>query len=366
MPMSMRGAFGGGGSGAVNSTLMSLLLRDPFAQEQYQAELKQWLKDNEADRIAQDAKEFQDHIGPVLEQMRNQPNMNQSQLNALALAQASQGYTPDTEQGWTAMNKVFSDLSNHVGNDAFNTPAALKVAEALRQANPNITMEDAIYLAGKIETPERITAKEQAKANVDINKVAREAEDKDILAKINAIPAAEFGYDQAIKSSNNVLGKIDRINQLLEKNPSATGWGELMKNIPESEQMALRDLLSTIEDNNVIQAMQAIKASSPTGATGMGPITEKEGERLGNQIAKLNQSTSRDEFMQSLKDITNYYEDRRKWAHESWSRDTEWNNRPEIKAKFPDIWREGKAAPVYNSWTRQKMIDELQRRGIKP
>lgn len=383
---SMFGGFGGGGSG------------DPSERAYYQARLKQYLKDQEEEANLADSRQYAS-LGSVLDEMAGRPDLNNAQKAELALAKAMSTRQFRTDAGVKSIADVIKTLGDDTGeagkptNDMKNyllyeeqtpveqrmpfeewqtrfdgnKPATLQIADALVAANPNMSRQDAIMEAGKIKDPERLRVEAEIKRDANIEQERASDENKSVLKKIEALPSAILGMDQAIKNSENVLGKLDKLDEILGRNPNAAGWLEALKMVPETEQREVKNLITTIQANNVINALAQAKASSPTGASGFGSLTEKEGDLLGGQIAKLDQGASIPEIQQAIADIRNFYNERRKMAFEGWKKDYDWNDG--VKQYFPKMAIEMRPAPEYSEWrnpargpSREEMIQLLRSR----
>jgi hypothetical protein len=67
--------------------------------------------------------------------------------------------------------------------------------------------------------------------------------------------------------------------------------------------MELEAAISSIDAGKLINQIQALKATSSTGATGFGSLTEKEGQRLIDRLGSLRQGMSPDTLRANLIEI---------------------------------------------------------------
>jgi hypothetical protein len=72
--------------------------------------------------------------------------------------------------------------------------------------------------------------------------------------------------------------------------------------------------LKNIESILAFQEMQALKAASPTGATGLGPVAVKEFEALANSLAAIDQGQSPKQLERELSTIIKRLENIRRYA----------------------------------------------------
>ncbi len=87
-----------------------------------------------------------------------------------------------------------------------------------------------------------------------------------------------------------------------------TGWATGIKGaagglIPGSTRNDFLGSLSSIQGGVIMEKLQALKEASKTGASGMGALSEKEGERLAASVAALNGNMSDEELSRSLNQI---------------------------------------------------------------
>jgi hypothetical protein len=66
--------------------------------------------------------------------------------------------------------------------------------------------------------------------------------------------------------------------------------------------------LDTVAAAASLDKLQAMRAASPSGASGLGAVTEGEHRLLQASIAALRQSQSRDQFKENLAHVRNTYD----------------------------------------------------------
>ena len=107
---------------------------------------------------------------------------------------------------------------------------------------------------------------------------------------------------------NIVTEDIDRALALIDKNPHAVGWwGNQLKGLSGSSPHSLAALLQTIRANVGAAEINALRAGSGNGSTGLGAITEGEHRIMQALLGNLEQSLSQKEIVYNLKRLRKAY-----------------------------------------------------------
>lgn len=89
-----------------------------------------------------------------------------------------------------------------------------------------------------------------------------------------------------------------------------TGFtGSVASYLPSTDARNLYAELDTIGSGSMLQSMQALKEASPTGATGMGGLTDKEGKALRDALGSLDTWQSPGQLRRNLLNIKKVYTD---------------------------------------------------------
>lgn len=105
-----------------------------------------------------------------------------------------------------------------------------------------------------------------------------------------------LGLDELL---NGVARAREKVNT-----GSATGmWGAAGGLIPGSTRNDYLGNLEQIQGGIIMEKLQALKDASKTGASGMGALSEREGQRLAASVAALNGDMSAAETLRSLTDV---------------------------------------------------------------
>lgn len=85
--------------------------------------------------------------------------------------------------------------------------------------------------------------------------------------------------------------------------------GSALSMIPGTNARNLQAELDTIGSGAMLQTMQALKAASPTGATGMGALSDSEGKLLRDSLGSLDRWQSPEQLRRNLQGIRKTYTD---------------------------------------------------------
>ena len=99
-----------------------------------------------------------------------------------------------------------------------------------------------------------------------------------------------------------LVDDIDRIGQLVQSAtlPTTGLAGGVLANIGGTAARDIRALLDTVKANIGFDQLKAMRAASPTGASGLGQLTERELSRLEALMGNLEQSQTQDQFLRNL------------------------------------------------------------------
>ena len=113
---------------------------------------------------------------------------------------------------------------------------------------------------------------------------------------------AEEARKRAGASIDPVTEDIDRAINQTKQYPSmvAGTFGSLMKNIPGSQAADVGKLVDTIKANASLDKLSQMRAQSPTGASGLGAVTQGEHKLLQDSIGALDQSQTPEQFLFNL------------------------------------------------------------------
>lgn len=106
-----------------------------------------------------------------------------------------------------------------------------------------------------------------------------------------------------------VVTDIDRIREKVKASPFTTtgvvgGW---LSGINQTDAGFIKNAVEGIEANILLDRMLALKAASPTGASGLGSLTEQEGQRLVKAYGSLKNSQDTADFLYNLDRVQRLY-----------------------------------------------------------
>jgi hypothetical protein len=177
-------------------------------------------------------------------------------------------------------------------------------------------------------------------------------------SKSEAIKAKEAESVKAIvKSLNSDLSNVDEA--IKRTTPVATGWGAFVfENMPDSEAMALKDIVTSLNAAKVFTELGKLKEQSKTGASGLGSITEREIDLLESRIRKLNPKSK--SFPEDLKYVQT------KWKELRDSIEVKQGQAPSATPTRSDEDKIARALadPRSKGFTREQVISGLRKKGI--
>lgn len=102
-----------------------------------------------------------------------------------------------------------------------------------------------------------------------------------------------------------VTEDIDRALAETKQYPGmiAGGFGNLMKGIPGSRAHDVGKLIDTVKANASLDKLAQMRAQSPTGASGLGAVTQGEHKLLQDSLGALDQSQTPDQFLRNLERV---------------------------------------------------------------
>ena len=149
-------------------------------------------------------------------------------------------------------------------------------------------------------TNEKITIKSPEQAQAD--RIARQTSDNYITAQ-SAFKTGQTAQASRLQTAKNktqtLQGNIRNAIDIINKHPTATGWGDLLSMVPSTEAAQLKALLDTIKANVAFTALQEMRANSPTGGA-LGNVSNVEIELLYQNIAPILQKGSTEDLINSL------------------------------------------------------------------
>lgn len=128
--------------------------------------------------------------------------------------------------------------------------------------------------------------------------------ERDKLA--NEIALRQQGQANAAQNGMNGISDALQTVSQIKTHPGMDGyftgpgttWGAIWGNVPGSERQALGTWVDTLKSQLTRQNLDAMKAASPTGASGLGALSDGEREMLATTVANLNLNSK--DFPQQL------------------------------------------------------------------
>ena len=140
-----------------------------------------------------------------------------------------------------------------------------------------------------------------AKAEIDAEKARRD------LAAQQSTATPEQQKAQVDLSNDEILFAIQKAKHDLGAGGAAGYWARLPEGLQPQSAINLAGSLNTIASRLTLDKLAQLKQSSPTGASGLGSLTEKEGALLRDSVAALGQTQDPDRLMESLNQVERHY-----------------------------------------------------------
>jgi hypothetical protein len=106
-------------------------------------------------------------------------------------------------------------------------------------------------------------------------------------------------------ANDEVLSQIDKARDLAT-NHWTTGWGSYLAGAPATQAHDLASTIGTIHSSLALDELAKMRASSPTGGA-LGNVTEGEERLLADKTGALNQSDSKENFLDNLAAVERSY-----------------------------------------------------------
>jgi GH24 family phage-related lysozyme (muramidase) len=183
-----------------------------------------------------------------------------------------------------------SQLQNAgAGLMAINNPSALSLIAASRAKQATTPYEVHI---GRDGTAYRVN-----KATGEVTKLPGGNDEK---------KAAEL--KQREQTADVVTTDIDRVGGIVNGSglPSTGAVGSVLQGLPGTNSHDVNELLRGIKSNVGFDRLQQMRASSPTGGA-LGAVSDTENKLLQSAIGSLEQSQSKEQFMQNLARVKQIY-----------------------------------------------------------
>lgn len=118
----------------------------------------------------------------------------------------------------------------------------------------------------------------------------------------------------ALQNAKTQMTSLDNALSMIPEPGRGVSWdtgltGSVLSMLPGTDARNLQAELDTIGSGSMLQTMQALKAASPTGATGMGALSDSEGKILRGALGSLDTWQSPEQLRRNLLNIKAVYTD---------------------------------------------------------
>ena len=168
-------------------------------------------------------------------------------------------------------------------------------------------------------TPELI----QTMTALDPSSVPKLIEDKQKkeLERKKSLNEMQSSYNSFMSGSNAALENIGQT--MPDVDNWTSGIGSLLQYVPGTPARDLAAKLDTIKAAQFIESLSNLKNSSPNGASGLGSVTEREGQMLRSLIASVEQEQSPQQLSSNLQKLQEHILGTQSRVKDAYSRDVE-------------------------------------------
>ena len=242
--------------------------------------------------------------------------------DAGAIAQTSQMFGP-------ASSRISSGFLAQAGYPSGGEPQAMAqpvqaapaptVQPQAAPAQPQAAPSRMVMPAPKKYAPESPAAQASRKLRDDLttaeiaiakNKLAEAQGTQEQKEKTAA--EARMANDRAkrealtiVKSATNLTNEI--LKNIPEDNAASTLWRSLAPEAIAREQKKLSNALKPIEAQVMLRTLNSLREASTTGGSGLGPLSDREGQLLMSSIASLDPYADPTDIRRSLKAINDHF-----------------------------------------------------------
>ena len=124
--------------------------------------------------------------------------------------------------------------------------------------------------------------------------------------KSGAWRAGVVHVNQGLAQAALMKKNVSRAMGLAPNSWVGSGIQAMLSKLPGSDQKSLENIVATLKSNEGLGKLQEMKASSPTGGSGLGAVSEKELAFLTDNIAVLDPTDPR--FKEQLTDILTHWQ----------------------------------------------------------
>jgi hypothetical protein len=213
-----------------------------------------------------------------------------------------------------------------------HVPAALQIAHQLAQTRGRNVSEQDILEAAKITTPERAR---------DIQSAGEfgQQEAQETVNQFAVMPKQLSQYAEMRNTASRMTDVVGVLRRKIQENPATAvgGISLVLRDIPGTEAKAWATELVTLQSALALDALMELKNNSPTGASGLGALSDSELQVLKSSIAALQQANNATDMLRNLDIIENKLRSIDNDVTLKYVTDANWYNAK--KEILPHLWK---------------------------
>ena len=203
--------------------------------------------------------------------------------NGFAYGNTGANVTPPANQGAASVNNGFSMIPNAPvpTGDIYNLQGGQVGVTRLPGSSAELDYQ--------IKEAELKAKEEKAKSEQTISEQTKPASEKQKLSKSNFLIDKANEAETIIKNDISKYGVVGTNFDIGKSKVAGT-----------PEYSLVNQILPALKDSIALSALQKLKDASPTGSSGLGAVTEKEGKRLENMYGVLDVGGDKEILLKDL------------------------------------------------------------------
>lgn len=213
-------------------------------------------------------------------------------------------------QTFTHDGVVYEDLGDGnvraIGYAASPAPATPAMPQGFTIGSPNPVKQQTEVLQNQRLAAEIARLPAMNEADLRGKQLANEKAARDLNAQQATASPQQQKAMQSL-ADDEILSAIARARSGVDGGMSSGYWARLPAGLQPQSAVDLSGDLRTVASRITLDTLAKLKQSSPTGASGLGSLTEQEGALLRDSISSLNQEQSPAKLLESLANVERHY-----------------------------------------------------------
>lgn len=213
-------------------------------------------------------------------------------------------------QTFTHDGVVYEDLGDGnvraVGYAASPAPTAPAMPQGFTIGSPNPVKQQIEMLQNQRLAAELARLPAMNEADLRGKQLDNQKKERDLGAQQATATPQQQKAMQSL-ADDEILSAIARARSGVDGGMSSGYWARLPEGLQPQSAVDLSGDLRTVASRITLDTLAKLKQPSPTGASGLGSLTEQEGALLRDSISSLNQAQSPAKLLESLANVEKHY-----------------------------------------------------------